>query len=235
MSFLQTLKEQRYLHPVWGVVSNQPHEPGQLTHNADNLHLFTACAIRVAHAIGAVQDRDVLIESHLRFIRACEIESGLYRRFPGVEGSTSWDENIGIAYCSQQYATSVLFYGFKTDWVWAQEKGAAWSFRRWAARNFGLIPYLRARAGLTVGGVNQILWSLKAIGSALSGWGETSGKHMIWIQAEALREYPISRLGWFIAKEILARKYPGGPKEMLSIFYGEAHPIAGAAPSDWGI
>jgi hypothetical protein len=233
VTFLQALKDGGYLHPVYGVVANAPHSGARFEETGsvcDNYFLFSAVAMKVAATRLEATALRVIRDSLITFADACEMEPGLYRRFPGIDGSTSWDELIGAAYASWGLARSILAQGEKTDWAFNQESPGTWSWRAWFPRNIAFVAFIRAASGLQVGQFNQILWALKAITTAFGPKEEVSGRQLIWLMSSTMASYPLSAIGASLFQSICKLKYPGGPQEMLGIYYRVNHPIAQFAP-----
>jgi hypothetical protein len=238
MTFYEVLLEGGFLHPLYGVVANRPHSGERFEkvgHVWDNYFLGTAVAAAIAELIGESRSAAILKRDLCAFADHCSVEGkpGLYLRYPGQEGSISWDEMYGIASVGTYHAIQIEKYGEKSDWSYNPRAPEKWSWDTWAARHVGFSAYLRSRCGLTVGEANQFLWAGKAIVTSLSGHGSTSGKQLVWLQGREMRRHPICRDGIAISNRRMARLYPGGPRELFGIYYGPSHPIASFAPESW--
>lgn len=220
-----------YRHPTYGVVSLYPDRSE--APDCANYHLFTAMSIRQSG------DKD-LTDCHLKFIAKCWVKTGLLGRFPDVKSDTAWDEFIGAAYTGWraglfEIAHSVLVYGLETDSDFDTEAPDVWSFKGWYTRNLMFNPFMRGCARLKVGMVSQILWSLGLLLSLFEGYGSTSGKNLCWIQVDPMQECGwITQVSIVIWRAFMGFKYKGGAREMLGIFL-PGHPLAGYAPTHWGM
>lgn len=185
----------RYMHPD-GTISLHPP-----LHKSDNNFLFTATYHFILHKIG-VGDPEAR-EKFFQYIISREVEKGLYTPEASWSDPTiSHDEINGIVAFDAQFARDVFEYGVDTNWsfmnlgwqhFWAKK---TWKERfkylggQWMFRMGYLVPFIRIRAGRKVPLIEQIGYCLALIGKSLNPPGETSGRCLIIIQSQFIKDMP---------------------------------------------
>lgn len=196
----------------------------------NNPHLFCAQFIKILFDRKKQLDMLDWIQTK-EFIQSCEIEPGLYGRWPNDHGQVSHDELRGIAYLSWKldftHALSIVLYGNKTDWVFNSQSPSDESPRFWLGRMIDFEPMVRAAARMPVSLWKQLLWTISALASAYGKDSGVSGRIMTWIDLEIVDQdrYPLMQLGAYLFRSKMKKRYPGGPKELLGIYHGKTHPF----------
>jgi len=232
--FLKT-KYKPFQHPEFNVVGLYQNEgPGR--HN-ENYWLYTAMAI---HTIKLrFEDPGPLISSIMPFAQACEIEPGLFHRFPGWDSRhMSQDELYGIVsiFRGTQVAKEVLRYAEKNQWCFNNVAPGQFLLKSWLERFLQTRALVKLCAGEKPSPIDLALWSLGMITSCLTHYGESSGKQLSYLNALEFRDYDsvLVRVTIAVYTEIMQRKYPGGPSEMLDVFYHDPdHPTYKHGQKSW--
>lgn len=227
-----------FFHPRWRGALGLYAKPGDMGFTCDNYHLITATLYNLCR----INDEPVpapLVRSTATFIEACTRGNGDFRRFPDRQGEISQDELVGICFFAwligyQELAQMIAFHGFQTDWVWKPDGVTRWRWTDWLARHGYFVPFVRACAGMPVGGFSQLLWCVWTVASCLSPKGDTSGKLMQWLQFPVMRKYPSCSLVISVWTFVMRAKYPGGSREAARIYFKD-HPIVEAFPADWNV
>lgn len=251
---------QAYQHPAYRVVSICV--PKTRDKEIDNYSLMTAHAVDLLDRLDDEQGAHEQATWGMAFARACmnEGENGLLRRYPQWPGETSWDEMIGAAFtawyaCEFDIPFSMMEYGLRSDWSWNAERPSEWSFHTWLARNLMLTPMLRGAShfgedfvrkptSLTVGVVSQLQWSAGLLLSFFDpSWkerrvftakGNTSGRLLCHVQLRPMQDISwITQTAVLIWRAGMRRIYPGGRRELFSIFLPPDHPLAAYQPTHW--
>lgn len=188
-------------------------DPGVVGKGSDNGVLFTAVALK----LGLITPEDFLTVLSKYF----SDQYGILR-YPGTPDFASYDDYLGAAAASF-HAAKIL-----SGWL---------SANKWTTRDgswIGRFPQLGATVHAGSGEWVNPYECFGTIGTYLANCFEssdqTSGKQLLWLAAGPLYDLP----GVGIWTAAMRSKYPGGPREMLSIYYtNPAHPFIAAAPSNW--
>jgi hypothetical protein len=130
-----------------------------------------------------------------------------WRRFPGNRGLCSRDEYTALAWFSRSLAEDIYNFG-PTPWYTYLHA----YFKEQNIRHLKITWFDR---------LNWRTWDWI---TSLSGRQNTSSKIMFWLMRDDMG---------FKTPARTKRQYPGGPKEMLGIYFGTNHPIARYAPDKW--
>jgi hypothetical protein len=201
------------------------HLPLIRTHN--NPHLYCAYAARLLgeHA-GAL---DAAYENYLGL---CEAPKGYIRRYPAGERA-SHDELLGAAYLSQEFALRAVQFLSSRQGYWTDSGKPA---RRDNIRRFiFLMPYLKSRAGIRVGLLSLILFSLHVLYSAFFVKpGEVSGLLKIWLMAEEMKKYGLCRTTLRLWGRRWTRRGFTPKKIFTEIYLKEIPELGEMAEDSWG-
>lgn len=217
--FLIDLKE--YREPLTGAVSNRKN-PGDLS--CDNGIDFTAVAILVGSRIGAI-----LTGFNTMCVKYERGKPGEFKRHPtlGDGSSMSWDDHTSAAALSPWLAWRILRFGQEHGWVWDRGTKKLWRFPIF-------IPTVKASAYGSINIFWQFLASLAYLANCFEGHGHTSGKKSLWVAQKALYGKGFLITGainlWRWAQQ---KRYPGGIKDVFTIYFGPDHPITRYSPNDF--
>jgi hypothetical protein len=201
-------------------------------HGTDNLILGTAHLIAL---LPEGEDRSYWRFKAWMFLsNDVTVRTGLYRRYPGATGNNSVDNLVAAAYASSSHAFFIYIRGTKMHWCFDVENPDKFSWRYWYARFVGFPPFIKMAAGKKIGLMSQVLWSIACVYSALTPKQNTSDKLLQYLMNRVvggrhwLCDRAISAWG-----RLMARKYPGGMRDVYAVYYAPTHPFAKYAPTDF--
>jgi hypothetical protein len=226
-----------YKHPYWGVVGRYPagHQDAT-TYSCDNYHLLTAIYFRILRSNGFSPNSQEML-SYNSFLEKCRLTQNglsLFSRFPGRNTDVSEDEIYGMCYLSSSGAEHIHQWGDNKWWVYSINPLGAVT---WQTKNyfFGRFPcftgYLKT-ATRSFPWLWQLYWLFGFIASALTGITESSGKQESYVQIPIMEKCFLGGLGVRLWKKIMSVRYPGGYKQIATIWAAD-HPMATFARSDW--
>lgn len=185
--------------PAWDTRYDLPLCPG-----LDNPWIYGAYALKLMreHGLSALEEMK-LIERFIAHARECQIEPGLFNRWPTGEGGfTSHDELMGMAYISTELANDIFRYLEKTDGVYVNQDQDRrdfpdWQYRFNVYRMVWFRPFLKARCDSSLNVVTQSIFAGHLLLDALSttrdqGIFDQGGRLRIWIMLEAMDKFPIA-------------------------------------------
>lgn len=183
-------------------------------------------SIYSAYAAKLLGDEAVeLLAPYEAFLKSCETRLGYITRWPnGAE--SSHDELMGAAWFSSAFARRAVGYLDSTDGYWTE--------KNYVYRFMFLLPYLRARAHMTVSILSQLKFAAHVLYvSFFSKPGEFSDHLLIWIMRSAMEEFVPCDLALRIwESRLLSKGY--NPKRVFSEFYLTECPVFGQlAGLDW--
>jgi hypothetical protein len=197
--------------------------------SVDNGILFSATYLTLLD----LKDQEAERAWFYDFIRSCEFERGLYRRYPGGEGFDAHDDYVGILVASKllglPFAAEIVEYGERHGWIFGgQEQETAKHRAFWRFSYFKALAY--ACAGKRVGLGRQLLASLTFLENAHEPREHTSGKCLLHLVAIGLEDQrgPI-RATLALWRAVMRKRYPLGLGELYSVYFGPEHPLARAA------
>jgi hypothetical protein len=179
--------------------------------------------------IGGVTIHEPFIVEHFA---KCEIEPGLFTRWPDKQGwFTSHDEIMGACFLSDRVAHRVLTYLEEHDgefnWEGIKSLEGFNVFRfPW------LEPYLRQCAGWRVSLFSQLIWSAFIVWDALTrtpNLADAGGALRNWLMVEKMKTLPIAGIAAYFWKWRVQKKYT--PAECLAREPGE--PLGEFGPRVW--
>ncbi len=234
--FLDALDE--YREPKWGCISNMknPHD-----HSCDNALLFWATALVHLKRLSCEETQGVEnyqriadeVVNFILFVRACEIEPGLYKRYPGVpEGPTTHDCLTGVAVASLEwglpFAKDILKYADAHSWNF---EPPTFSSRGYVARIPDFPATLRMAAERRAFLMERLLFSVGLIANSGEAREHTSGKCLIYLKQIALFGY-YRETDWVIYRwrSAMQRMYPTGLRGIYAIYFGPEHALTRFAP-----
>lgn len=250
-TFLEALELSR--EPKWKNISNAI-RPGD--HSCDNSLLFWSTALVHIHRLMTTdpltgarikfpvasndQERDLMgligkeIGLFSEFVRACSVEPGLYKRYPGVpEGPASHDCHTGVAVAAKiwglPFAKDILRYAETHGWCFEPPR---WNGRGWLARipDFAGTVRICAEDRIFLG--ERLLWIAGVWNNSLEEPQHTSGKCLVYLKqyvvAGKYRETDLAVKRW---QKAITRLYPGGMKGVYSIYFSPAHAFTLFAPT----
>jgi hypothetical protein len=190
MSALDTLKNST----AWNEAYSLPLGTGH-----GNPHLYLAYVELVLRLRGERVDPI----AYLAFYEKCEIEPGLFYRWPDRSfGPTSHDEALGAPRMSELVAKRVLDYLETHDGEYLShpEKASDKPLRFNLFRMPWLKPYLMACAGRTPNLVSQALWAAKIFISAFKdsdSYRTGPGPRLrAWLMASVMRKHLLCEVAW---------------------------------------
>lgn len=186
----------------------------------DNPSIYCAYAGKL---IG--EEAKELLTPYQKFLEACETKSGYITRWPNGAAS-SHDELMGAAWFSPAFARRAVGYLNSTDGYWTEDN--------YVYRFMFLLPYLRARAHMTVSILSQLKFAAHVLYvSFFSKPGEFSDHLLIWIMRSAMEEFTPCDLALRIwESRLLSKGY--NPKRVFSEHYLTECPVFGQlAGLDW--
>jgi hypothetical protein len=252
IDFLSALGD--WTEPTWGCTSNRrlPQD-----HSSDNALLFTATSVvhlrRLLKADAQAQGQNLLeyrransvtmdavdhyVQTFSRLVRACEIQPGLYKRYPGVpEGPTTHDDLTGIAVASYlwglPFGEEILDYARKNKWCWYQP--FRWKEYLYLPRIPDFAATIKRCGNEQPNLVEQWAFKQALHWNVFEDRKETSGKCLVYLKAKACwgvsipMDDTISR--W---RDQMQLKYRYGMKDVYSIYFGADHPISVFAPENF--
>lgn len=162
----------------------------------NNPWFYCALALKMIYASGQIPTSDFLDALYL-YANKCEIEPGLFRRWPNSSPSdvTSHDELIGMAYLAPSFAHRICSYldahdGYYNNTALPEKIPEEWNLYR----IYWLPPYLRARARMPVSLLSQLKWSAFVLWDLVKIKKETndaSGRLLIWIMSDDMSGYSL--------------------------------------------
>lgn len=217
-TFLEAVRP--YQNSKTGMVSLYP-DDGVI----DNFHYITAHAIALGERLG--EDVSLLRHYAIHFAMLSMFpNSGLLRRRPDDNGATSYDECFGGARSSSYIAGKLIKWGRNHWWCYDVENPGRLSGRFFFARNIGFIPFLYKRARDRTNILGQLAWSVGLLLSLLTPKDNTSGKLLMDLQIEPMRAMWLCRQFIKFWEWRMSKQYPGGRRELYSIFMPTNHPLA---------
>lgn len=164
-----------------------------------------------------------------RFVNQTAVKVGLYFRYPGANDN-SVDNYIALAALSRVLAMKIFDYGSRNLWCFDPAYPTKFSFSKWYFRFIGFRPFIKARAGLGLNIFDAFLFSLSAVFTALSAYGNTSDKCLQVLMNFHMKEsHWLVEFGIWSFNQLMRRKYPKGLAELYGIYFGPDHPFTQAA------
>lgn len=206
--------------------------PDQTTiRNHENYFLFTAVQIMLCEQMGNPYFHERRDEIR-QFIRECQVEPGLYNRFPGWKTRLwSHDEQFGLCYIAsvlgfEDVKADILLYAVKNGFHFNN----VWPNKYDPAAELGRIPGVTAITYMAcdvkrIPIYDRIITCLGFLKSAIDDRGDISGKQLAYLFFDLLERNEKSRpeislkiigMFWML---IMGFRYKGGPKEMFKIYY----------------
>lgn len=201
-------------------------------HSTDNGLLFSATYIVMLRSLNQLSDTEMDWFDGLA--KSCEIEPGLYRRYPGDLGLNAHDDLTGISCVSRELASKIYQYGEEHDFSWNTEYPGQWTWRSWLARIVGFVPFLRVAAGLPIGYFGQLQIVASFLVNCFEGRQETNGKCLLFLRAKVLYgKYPLVDAGIDLWRGRMMQLYPQGVQGMYAIYFGATYPLTLYAPNNF--
>lgn len=226
MGLYQTLQDQHYLDPTYGMASNYTYALDEKGFNCDNPSLFSAQAMLLSGFDSW--------PGYARFYNDSEVAQGFMHRYPGSQTDLSFDELIGAATLDETVAREMLAYGRSHFWVF-QPQGGKFTWSAWMGRYINLPAYVRHQArGLRWYELHyKLLWSLACVLSPLPPPSDTSGKLLMWVQIQKMRGHY-----WVCDRAIqfwnykMRKQYVRGMRDVFAYYFGSSHPFVAYAPTE---
>jgi hypothetical protein len=222
MGLYEDLKSGGYLDPEYGMVSIYPHTgPGP---NCSNYWLFTA----IAKAL--LNNRPW--HNVLSFYMGCLREPGLIYRFPNVDSDVSQQE---IAAAVSLFPEVFFFiYGCNHSWCFNVQNPGHFTLNYWFGRFIDFPAFVKSQTTGHLGVLGQLLWSIAITTTTMTDYGNTSEKVYKWMQVEKMRgRHVLTNWAIQLWSKLMQKKYPGGPKELFSIYFPKEHPFIQYAPDQF--
>jgi hypothetical protein len=80
----------------------------------------------------------------------------------------------------------------------------------------------------------ELYWIGGYLASALTSHGETSGKNESYVQSDVAKKHWIGKPVFWLWKKIMMMRYPGGYKDVATIYFPAGSPFITYAPQDFG-
>jgi hypothetical protein len=220
---------QAWREPTWRVVSNQKKPTDK---SSDNPTLFTATYL--VNCDDLTSEKQVFVN----FINACQVERGLFNRYPGDLDLNSWDEMIGLTAASVKlglnYHHDILLWGEDNNWTWNNPDPSKEPIQAFLGRYPAFIPFLQMACGHTPTPVDEVLYAGANEASAMTPVGNESGKCLQYLMNKTIfGKRPEIDLSIWIWRELMKKKYPGGMKDVYASYFGAFHPFALYGPADF--
>lgn len=201
-------------------------------HSTDNGILFLATLI----ALTPAEERSYWRLPTYRCLVACEIQPGLFMRYPGSFERSSVDNLVGAMVASklteQQFHKEIVYYGRKNDWCFDVEKPGLFEAYDWYGRFPGMIQMLLLAVDEPIDLVSQITVAGAIIVSALSAHDNTSDKCLQYLLNQVIYgKHFIVDMAIQVWCLLMNKKYPGGLHELYSIYFGADHFFSTHAPT----
>lgn len=202
---------QSYLDPI-GYVGLHQFPQGR---DSDNSLLYTSIYLRM------LADRLELRPEDMTWFEAmatmCEIDTGIFTRYPDDLTVTSWDDHLAVSCISRNLARDVWLHGNRYDWTWPNVGflGRFPVFVAIAKSQSGISPSI----GTIIGACGSYVWNM------FESKEQTSGKILLWLSARPLvgiSKYLDAVLN--VWSWVMKSKY-GSMKSVMEIYYGKNHPF----------
>lgn len=225
---------QPYKHSYWNIVGLYPSvNQSKDDYSNDNYHLFNALYWRTLSSNGYLPDLKNETVQTINFNLACEKQDGLFARFPSRKNDDiSQDEIYGICYGSPGDAENVCTYGSQNYWSYWLANPNHFRWQYFFGRYPCFIPYVKTCAGKPIP-FSQFLWCIGFLASSLTSHSETTGKLLSWLQIPVMQKHLFPRLTIKLWKRIMKYRYPGGMKDIMTIYFGPEHPFSLTSRSDF--
>lgn len=215
--------------PTWAVISNQKYPTD---HSSDNALLFTATYILLC------DEPETEKEMFSKFVDACQVQPGLYNRFPGCKDTEGWDDLIGVAAASVRlglnYHHEILAWGEKHNWTWDNVNPDSPSLSSFLGRYPTFLPFLQMACGQTPTPADELLYIGGNEASALTPVGNESGKCLQYLMNRSVfGKRPEIDLSIWLWRELMKAKYPAGLSDLYSHYFGASHPFALFSPRNF--
>lgn len=208
-----------YKHPYWGVVGLNPAgNEKQTDYTCDNYHMLNALYWLVLYQNGTTANVDEIVQT-TTFDIACEKLPGLYARFPSrMNDDISQDEIYGICQVDSMGAINIESYGSANWWSYWLANPNHWHWDYCLGRQPSFVAYIKASAGKPIP-FSQFIWAIGFLASAFTGYTETSGKLLSYIQSHNMNSYFFPRQVVKLWKWIMMKRYPGGLNDIMKIYF----------------
>lgn len=173
-------------------------------------------------------DRSIWRGTLYQNLAECQVVPGLYKVDPHrIQGMTP--DNI-VGYISILYSPEIYHYGLTTFWSYDCTAPYKFSLKYCVARFPGFVSFIKLSAVQDISIFGHIAIFLSAIFNTLSQYDNASDKCLQYLLNKRLTENSWTVRSW---KYLMMRKYPGGLKELYSIYYGKDHPFTKYAPTQF--
>lgn len=222
MGLFEDLHSGGYLHPAYNMVSIYDHE-GQSNYNCDNYFLFTAIAKQLCAF--------PVWPGAYSFYNNCCVQPGLVRRHPGAN-DTSQQELAACTTLSLNIELDIEEYAEANGYCFNIAKPGTFSWTYFFGRFIDFPPFIQMQANQFIF-FGQLLWSIGLITTTLSPYGDTSEKVYKWMQVNQVagKRWVFCNLAVYVWIFLMQRKYPGGTRELFSVYFPKNHPFIQYAPN----
>jgi hypothetical protein len=218
-----------YKEPTWGCISNVKFPKD---HSCDNALLFSATYICLLD--DPLSDKNTFLE----FATACQVEPGLYNRYPGDNEPEAWDDFIGVVAASivlkRNLHQEILAWGQDHNWTWCNSNPKSETLSSFLGRYPAFPCFLQMASGITPSPADELLFIAACESSALTPVGNESGKCLQYLMNRmVLGKRPEVDLSIWLWKQMMKSKYPGGMKEVYANYFGPLHPFSQFGPTNF--
>lgn len=210
----------------------------------DNLPVHSAVYYELlSQADALLSERDLFAT----YLHVSEVTPGVYRRRPDATDENSVDNLVATLSATQrlnlpEVARRVYDHGVTHRWTYScldpRMKFNLWEKDTYApffGRFPGIIPFIRICAGVPVSFLSQIALNQSMVWNAELGVDSDVGNRILqWLMNRAVfGRYALVDKGIRAWRELMAKKYKGGMKEVLGLYHGKGHPFEVYGPEDF--
>lgn len=222
-----------YQEPTTGMVSPWPHPQD---HSCDNGLLYTALAV--------LWGRTMTFADYHRLAWNCLSPDYLLCRYPGQFGPGKDEQHDDyravMAILSQSSTPTVLAWALyqygKNHWYcYNLEYPGKFDKNYWFGRYPGFIAVVKAGANAPLSLFDQAYFFVSCLGILIEAKNESNGPILQYLSCRAVerRGGAVAHLGIRLWRLLAKRKFPGGMKQVMGLYFPNGHPLTDMAPGDF--
>lgn len=210
----------------------------------DNLPVHTAVFLECLNDATSIAREEDGIRTYLD---SCEVKEGVYRRYFGATDENSVDNLVGcLAMAARlhlpEIARGIYNHGVTHSWTYScldpEMRFRLWdkaTYQPFFGRFPGIVPMVKIAAGVEIGFLSQVALNQSFVWAASLGPRTDVGNRILsWLIARVCYgRYALVDKGIREWRKIMRTCYPGGMREVLSLYHGANHPFAKFAPEDF--
>jgi hypothetical protein len=203
----------------------------------ENGLLFSATLITLL----SPEDRDKMRSWFVDMVSACQVEPGLYHRYPGHWKVNSHDDLTGIAVASKllglPFHSDIYRYGLTHHWNWNDLAPGVLTPGTFLGRFIPFILFLKGTDDQPLNTEEKFTFAASLLESLRDPYEETNKKCLQLLKNRTMRgkSWLVDVAIWWWCRK-MQQMYPGGPRELYREYYkpdpvtGELHPFSIYAP-----